>query len=266
VKIRQRKKACARAQIAIAFILISSILFLPVGSRAQGPVALEAVNVALWPEYDRPEMLVIYKLVWAPSVTFPLEVSLRIPAAVGEPNAVAERAVSGDLFNMAYQREVRGNWAVIRFTATMPEAQLEYYDPGIEKDGSARQYAYQWPGDYPVNSLSVQVQQPAGSEEIRITPDLGVPAQGPDTLNYFAGEFGSFGQGQAFDLTLNYTKGSDALSVEMVDLLQVQPSGPIDLETAGRVDITGSLSNLLVPLLLGSLGVVNQCVTTYDNA
>ncbi len=39
-------------------------------------------------------------------------------------------------------------------------------------------------------------------------------------------------------------------------MLQVQPSGPIDLETAGRVDITGSLSNLLVPLLLGSLGVV----------
>ncbi len=169
---------------AFALILIFSMLFFPVRSQAQGTVALDAVNVALWPEYDRPEMLVIYKLVWAPSVTFPLEVSLRIPAAVGEPNAVAERAVSGELFNMAYQREVRGNWAVIRFTATMPEAQLEYYDPGIVKDGSARQYAYQWPGDYAVNSFSVQVQQPAGSEAVSITPDLGLPVQGTDTLNY----------------------------------------------------------------------------------
>jgi hypothetical protein len=240
----------------MVFFAASMMLVFPVKSHAQGEAALEALSIALWPEYDRPDMLVIYKYVWAPSVTFPLEVSLRIPAAVGEPNAVAERAISGELFNMAYQREVRGDWAVIRFTATMPEAQLEYYDPEIVKDGSARQYIYQWPGDYAVGSVSVQIQQPAGSDNVQITPDLGSPAQGPDTLNYYSADLGAFAAGETFDLELNYTKGSDALSVELVDLLQVQPSGPIDLDTAGRVDITGSLSNLLVPLLLGSLGVV----------
>jgi hypothetical protein len=232
------------------------LLIFPGTSRAQGVVGLDALNIALWPEYDRPEMLVIYKLVWAPSVTFPLEVSFPIPAAAGEPNAVAERAVGGELFNMAYQREVRGDWAVIRFTATMPEAQLEYYDPGIVKDGGARQYTYQWPGDYSVNALSVQVQQPAGSDDFRMNPDLGSPVQGTDTLNYYAADLGSLAVDESFDLTLRYTKSSDALSVELVELLQVQPAGPIDLETAGRVDITGSLSNMLVPLLLGSLGVV----------
>jgi hypothetical protein len=229
-------------------------MLLPGHVAAQQDVTLEALNVALWPEYDRSEMLVIYKLLWSSTVTLPAEVSLRIPAGA-ELNALAERAVDGGLYNVAPEREVHGEWAVITFLATMPEAQIEYYDPGLQIDGAVRQYTYQWPGDYAVDTLSFQVQQPAGAIDFSIEPGLGDSIQGSDTLLYYGAEVGTVPAGEPFFLDINYEKSSDALSVELVELIQVQPAEPIDLDTPGRVSLTDSLSNWLVPVLLGSLGL-----------
>ncbi len=240
----------------IIFIaLLSVLMVLPGTAFAQQPLTLEALNVALWPEYDRPEMLVIYKMAWSSSVSLPAQVSLRIPATA-ELNALAERGVDGGLYNVAPEREVHGEWAVITFLATMPEAQLEYYDPGIQKEGANRVYTYQWAGDYPVEALSFQVQQPAGALDFNLVPSLGTGIQGSDTLFYYGAEIGAVPAGEPFLLDLNYQKSSDALSVELVELIQVEPSEPIDLDTPGRVNLTDSLSNWLVPVLLGSLGLV----------
>ena len=239
----------------VLILVLAALVIMPGHVAAQTEPTLEALNIALWPEYDRPEILVIYKLLWSSTMTLPAEVSLRIPAAA-ELNALAERGVDGGLYNVAPEREVHGEWAVITFLATMPETQFEYYDPGLQKDGVSRLYTYQWPGDYPVDNLSFQVQQPAGAVDFQIEPGLGASTQGSDTLLYYGAEVGAVPAGETFNLSLDYQKSSDALSVELVDLIQVQPAEPITLDTPGRVSITDSLSNWLVPLLLGSLGLV----------
>jgi hypothetical protein len=239
-----------RSRKWLCFLIALMTLALPFGVRAQVGPRLSGLEVDLWPEYDRSEMLVIYKAALSPEVPLPAELSFRIPTAAGEPNAVAERQVDGALFSLAYEREVQGEWAVVRFTATMPEIQLEYYDPSLEKDGPQRQFEYVWPGDYPVDTLVVQVQQPAGAEGLEISPDLGDGVQAQDGLVYYTAQVGSFALGENFRLTLAYLKDSDALSVELQNL-PVQPSAPITTETPGRVTIRDVL-----PWVLGGLGLL----------
>ena len=43
-------------------LIIATALLVPSLARAQAPVTLSKLEVDLWPEYDRAEMLVIYQI------------------------------------------------------------------------------------------------------------------------------------------------------------------------------------------------------------
>ena len=218
-------------------------------ASAQGEVQLSSVEVDLWPEYDRPSVLVIYRITLPSTTTLPVDLSFRIPAAAGEPSAVAVRQTAegeSSLFTIPHERQVVGDWGVISLTATNPELQLEYYDPGLVKQGDARQFEYRWPGDYAVNMLKIQVQQPLGASDMSISPASGQGVSGGDGLVYYNKEVGALTAAQTFSLTINYKKSTNDLTAAN---LQVQPSSP--------VSVTPARSNLLValPWAVGGLGV-----------
>ncbi len=219
-----------RALLLIVAFLLAFGLIKP--ALAQDNITLDRLEIAIWPEYDRPEVLVIYRVEISPEVALPADLAIRIPAAAGEPNAVASRQLDGALYNLAYERELYGDWAVIHFTATTPEAQLEYYDPRLDKDGPSRHFEFTWPGDYAVFSTQVQVQQPFDARVLEISPEMGPGSTGSDNLTYFVADLGAQGRDEEFDLVMDYEKDSDALTVEF---LSVQPSAPVGETTPGRV-------------------------------
>jgi hypothetical protein len=171
---------------------------------------------------------------------------MRIPIGAGEPNALAARQVDGSLYTMDKTRTVAGELASINFTATTPEIQLEYYDPGLTKEGNARHYQYIWPGDYAVSQLTIQVQQPAGATDMRISPSLGAGAIGSDNLTYYTQDIGDITAGQTIQIKVDYQKSSDVLSAEN---LPVQPSAPIPQSSAPDLNVSTWL-----PWVLGILG------------
>ena len=122
-------------------VLVLFLLPLKVIAQAQEEINLSTVKVDLWPEFDQPQMLVIYHVALAADTSLPAQVTLRIPDHVGEPNAVAVRQPNGGLFNVNYTRQVSGGWSLISFTATTAEMQIEYYDD-LEREGSTRFFAY----------------------------------------------------------------------------------------------------------------------------
>jgi hypothetical protein len=230
-------------------ILLASTPLTPV--IAQDEVKLSSMEVDLWPEYDRPTVLVIYRVTLPATASLPADLSFRIPVTAGEPSAVAVRQTTAEgesgLFTIPYERQVVGEWGVISLTATLPELQLEYYDPSLVKDGELRQFEYSWPGDYAVDVFKVQVQQPMGASEMSISPSSGQGVTGSDGLVYYNKEVGSLLAGQTFSLMIDYKKSNDDLTAAN---LQVQPSAP--------VTITPERNNLLalLPWTLGVLGVV----------
>jgi hypothetical protein len=235
------------ARTAIILLLITTLL-IPMATQAQAEVRLSSLEVDLWPEYDRPNMLVIYKATVSPEVTLPVELFFRLPVNA-EVNAVAVRELDGSaLLNAVYDRRVSGDWAQLTFTASTPQIQIEYYDPGLQRDGLQRRFEYRWPGDYAVGALVIQVQQPTGASEMRISPSLGTGQQGGDGLTYYTADIGSLAGGNTFEISLEYQKLDERLSVEN---LEVRPSGPVSNQAS-------SLANLrqYLPWILGALGIL----------
>lgn len=237
-----------RRILTVLILLLIASLALPFSSRAQSTVKISKLEVDIDPEYDQPSVLVIYRITLAANTTLPAELSIRIPSSVAEPYALAARQVDGSLLNIAHTQISSGSWNTIKFNATTPEIQLEYYDPSLSKQGAQRHYEYSWPGDYAIDSLTIVVQQPTGASDMRIEPSLGNGSKYEDGLTYYTAKFNSLPAGQTFKITIDYQKSSDTLSAEN---LPVQPSKPLTSETPGRLQLIGFL-----PWVLGLLGVL----------
>jgi hypothetical protein len=244
--------------IALFLLLTLSIFAAPVPSYAQAgdPVVIETMRVDIWPEYDKPAVLVIYHITLADQTTLPANMSIRLPASVGEPHAVAMQDPNG-LYNMIYNIANAGEWEEIQFQTPAQEIRIEYYDPGLIKDSKSRSFTFNWPGDYTINNLSLQVQQPIGAEKMLIKPDMGSGGQGDDGLTYFTYLAGKVDAGTKFSVSMTYEKTSTNLTSEG-QFQTGKPSQPIDEGTSGRVN-----PELWVPWTLGGLGILLIAAGVY---
>ena len=232
----------------LLLLLLCLGLFFPSEATAQNALKLSVVEVDLWPEYDRPTMLVIYRITLASNVVLPAPIKLRIPASVGSLNAVANQQPDGSLMNVPYELEGSGDWVELVFQTTTPEIQVEYYDPSLIKDGANRQFEYHWPGDYAVDNFVIQVQQPTGATDMQISPSIGSPASAGDGFVYYNSEIGALALGQDFSIHIQYQKQTDDLSASD---MPISPSGPLDDNTLRGINFADAL-----PWLLGFVGLV----------
>lgn len=214
---------------------------------AQGDLKLETVIIDLWPEYDQPAMLVIYHIKIDPAVALPVKLSIQIPARVGEPFAVAARQADGNLINMEYSRQATGDLAAITLQTSSSEIQIEYYDPALSRIGKLRKFTYTWMGDYRVDNLIVQVQQPGGADQMNVVPQASSVEFGSDGLQYHTVNLGALVAGQRLPVSLEYSKDTDTLTASGQS---VDPAAPLSQLS------TGLRLTTILPWLLGVLGLV----------
>lgn len=229
------------------FLLLVLLLSFAGTARGQSSVSFDQLNVLLWPEYDRPDMLVIYKITLSAATKLPAQIDLRIPLAAGAPYNVAIEEVDGQLYTLNYTTSQDGDWLVISFTAPTSKLQIEYYDPELDKTDDRRDYVFRWPGDMAVDNLTVEVQQPLTAQQLQVAPNLGSWKTGTDGMQYYIEEVGSVPEGTPVTLKLSYLKSDDSLSVP--DQAPLQPSQPIGPSTS-LLRFEG-----LLPYLLGGVGV-----------
>lgn len=231
----------------ILIFLIFLCLFFPGGANAQESVHFHELVIELWPEYDQPDVLVIYRAFLASEISLPAEITFQIPADVGQPNAVAVRDANNQLLSVQYQRVVRGGVAEVTFTTTSREIQFEYYDPDLLVQDQEREFVYQWPGIHQVDSAVIQVQQPRGAEGLTTIPALGNSFAGSDGLTYYNQAF-ELESGEPVAITVRYQKQDDSLTIREQP---VQPSVPIEVNPSFSFQ-----GRSLVPWILGGVGVL----------
>jgi len=229
------------------FILaMAALLVFPSFVSAQGQIAIESVEVKFWPEYDKPNMLVISSIMLSADTELPTQVDVRIPSS-----AILHTVAVGQAFDVVTDQGIEkttradGDWLVISITATDPAILLEYYDPGLTKDGSQRSFTYNWLSDYDVANFGVLFQQPFDAEGLESSlplQDAGIT----DNMQYYFSNIGAVPAGKSLVFDLSYQKATDALSVSRLDIDPVN----VDENTPGRV----SLNNYL-PYIIGGLGV-----------
>lgn len=226
---------------AIALLCIAGIGGTASAATAQSLAPLQSVEVALWPEYDRPAVLVIYRIDLAPNSTLPARVEIEIPVGAGEPNAVAQMN-SGNLVTVPYERTVDGAMARISLEATQRQIQIEYYDPALTRDGTRREFTYRWPATQAVEELVVAVQEPPETSAFLINPPATETTRGSEGLLYDWVRFGTIGAGQTTNLSFGYDRVGDQLTVEL--LRPSTPAAPPNESTPAAGD--GEVAWLLI--------------------
>ena len=213
-----------------------AVVLLAVSAAApQSGTIFSSLGIDLWPDYDRPGVLVIYRATIAPNVPLPTRLVFRIPAAAGFPNAVAERQAAGQLTTLPYERTVDGETALIDFTASRPIVQLEYYDPAITRDGVRRSFAFTWPGDFEVQDFGISLQQPALARNFTTVPEAVSAAAAIDGLTYHTLSRAGVEVGETVEIQASYETASDQLSVETIAPVAA-PLPPPAVETDAASD------------------------------
>lgn len=232
----------------LTLLLLLGLLVSFQPAHAQGEPGLSSAEVWIWPEYDQPDVLIIQHMTVSPRTALPATMTFRIPAAAQKPHALAVGQTSDTVADTPYTLEKDGKWVRVIFEVTGPAIQLEYYDPSLSKNGTKREFNYEWAGDYAVENFHVELQQPFDASAMSMEPVLANINPIPDGLTYYTGDLGALAAGQSFTLDVTYTKESDALSISFMN---VQPSAPVDENTAGRVSL-----DTYLPWLVGAFGIL----------
>ena len=246
------KKEENMKRLLVTLIIFAGFLAVPfIIAQAQGPLEFDHMQIDIWPEYDQPTSLIIYKITLPASTTMPAQVALRLPKAVGLPASVAMQDVDGMLYNLTYSSVTEGDWVKITFTAPSPTLQIEYYDPGLVKNGVARSYQFTWPGDYKANDIVIRVQQPINSTQLTILPTQGLTSVGNDGLTYFGNDVGAVAAGTTFTFKIGYNKSDDKLSASSITV-----QSPTPIHSPNQSGGGGLFQGLNMVMMVAFAGVV----------
>lgn len=210
-------------RLLLILAIASVLLTVPVQAQEEAP-RLAKLELSLWPEYDRPEVLVIYRGELDADVSLPVLFEIAVPARVGLPTAVAYVDEAGQRFNQPYSTRVEGDRLIVSFELSTGQFQLEYYDAlPVDTEGK-RTYTVTYTADYDTTALNLDFQQPPTAEGFVLTPVPNAVVVGDDGLTYHLVEAGSVAAGDVREWVFSYVKDDAALSVDSVVIVPVEAS------------------------------------------
>jgi hypothetical protein len=220
----------------ILMLTLMIVFLIPPSVRAQGNAHLSLLSVDIWPEYDQPEVLLIYRITLAPDMALPASLAVRIPSN-SQINAVAMVDPVNGLVNIPYDTSVQGKWSVLKVSTTSLKIQVEYYT-ALVKNGSARHIVFEWTGDYAVDKLEANFLRPFGADSVTISLAPTDTSPGQDGLLNYHVQTANLAAGQPFTLAIDYQRHTDDLSISSRPVQAASTPGP---DTPGRVSMTGVL-------------------------
>lgn len=195
---------------AIWFILLFALVWpsTRVGAQAE-TTAVDLLAIDLWPDYDRPSVLVLLTGTLPAATPLPARLTIPLPAGA-ELNAVA-RITSANVMTDDVQFSVTDD--AVSFVTPDARFRVEYYVP-YTAVGDQREFTFTWQADFAVNELDMAVQQPAAAIQIETQPAAASIIQGSaDGLTYHQLPATAVPARQPYSINLNYTMPEPVLSV-----------------------------------------------------
>jgi hypothetical protein len=176
------------------------VLLGPSLTRAQSTATgIQSLLVGIWPDYDRPSVLVLLTGTLEAGAPLPASVTLPVPADASV-NAVARIDETGGMIDdIAYH--TGGGQLVL--TTPDPRFRVEYYFAYQLEDGE-RTFEFTWLADVAVDRLEGRVQKPAAAGFLLTVPKATDVAQAPDGLVYHSLPTQAVPAGSSFPLRVRY--------------------------------------------------------------
>lgn len=169
---------------------------------------LDRMVVELWPDYDRPAMLVLLTGTLPATATLPATFSIPLPAEA-EIHAIARFTEEDVLVS-----DVESTAGDGRLTLTSPGRtfRVEYYAP-YTRDGNQTTYRFEWQSGLTIGDMSAIVQQPLAAADFAVVPAPGGSAANRgDGLNYHQIAGRPVAAGEPFTVEVSYTVAAPVLS------------------------------------------------------
>jgi hypothetical protein len=241
----ERKSPCFCCLVLALFL---SSIVAGIG-LAQSPTPLDTLAVALWPEYDRPETLVIFRGRLGESVPLPAQVTFDLPAVVQTLHAIAYLdEAQGTLLNIEGYDLVAGTGTTrLVFTTPGRQFQFEYYSSQmLTIDGDSRHLSFSFTPSADIANLSFEIQQPTTAQAFTSDPPPLSTQARQDGLTYALVDVGGISAGEIGSVQADYTRGTDQLSIETLAGVEISTSPeemPIEV---GERRLQDSLGPILI--------------------
>ncbi|NIV36019.1 MAG: zinc-ribbon domain-containing protein [Anaerolineae bacterium] len=223
-------------RLLILALLLAS---LAANVQAQGEPTLANLEIALWPEFDRPEVLVIYRGQLDADVPLPAAIEIAVPARVGQPTAMAYVDETGQRFNQQYTTRVEGDWLIVAFELGATAFQLEYYDALPADADGKRAYTFVYSADYDTAALNLEFQEPPTAQDFGLAPPADTTIVGSDGLSYHLLQAGTVAAGDTQEWTFSYMKdNADLTAAGLMPPEASVPTAPAPAATGAGVDST----------------------------
>lgn len=225
---------------------LSALLFLLAATAApltaqENAARLEQLVVDIWPDYDRPQVLVLLTGRLPATTTLPAELTVPVPQAA-TLNAVAVITGANQMFETPYTHED----GQVLFSAPEQRFRVEYYLP-YEADGLTRSFIFTYESPLPIDDLNVSIQQPAAATSLTVSPAAEVVGQATDGLTYH--DFvSSLAANQTFSLDVSYEMSSARLTASATATAPAPAASPDETEATGLT--------MNWPLFLGGSGLL----------
>jgi len=171
--------------------------------------AIDALNIEIWPDYDKASVLVLLTGTLPGGTRFPASVTLPLPPAA-QLNAVA-RIDSKD-----------GNMKDDIFSSTDPPGTLTFITPDLRfrveyylpytVNKNQRSFDYTWLAAVTVNNFQLRVQRPTSAITLNTEPATANVVRSGDGLDYHTFPARAVPAGQPFSLHVDYKLTSAQLS------------------------------------------------------
>ena len=212
------------------------------GARgASTDLHIARLRLSIWPEYDDPRVLVMFRGEMAPSGAFPTRIVLPIPKGV---EIIGAGMISEHNELLLHPHQILPGEAHDRLELNLPVPHFFvefYYNPFDQ--GSAKRFTYTTPSTYPIAWLEVDIQQPLLATHFTTDP---LPMRQEQDRQGFTSHlfvYRDVGVGQAKSFTVSYVRTAVEPSVT-----KRQPAP----EVAARPPTAGPSMVMVLGILAGA--------------
>jgi hypothetical protein len=200
------RKVFFGVMIALGSALGMLALIPPVGASAQTPDRLSSLKISVWPEYDKPTVLVMFDGVLADTLGLPRPISVLIPPGAQLSVATFQNPDTTLAPEQPTQETKQADGStLVTFTTSQPQFRVEYYHD-LLRGAPDKTLDYTFKSIAPVDALTLEIQQPLKATNFVLAPSTQATRTDSDGLHYFDYAFTNVAAGQTVSVQAKYTK------------------------------------------------------------
>src|SRR3990170_7655084 len=197
------------------FLLVTCHLSLVTVSNASD-LKIGRMKVSIMPEYESPDVLVVYEGKFADKDAFPNQVNFTLPKGVTKLTDVCSLSPGGQHFCQLYNIIDKGEYNETSVKLPYSDFFIDFkYSPFKVKSGKfVRDFEYIIKSIYPVDILEVSIQEPLRTKDFELFPKPLNKVSKKD-LNYYNYTLKDVKQGQDIKFKIKYIKEDNRSSVNI---------------------------------------------------